>query len=198
MQSKSKGVIMQTKVINLFGAPGTGKSTIAAYIFAKLKAQKINCELVTEFAKDLCWDNNLDALANQYYIFGAQSYRLSRLVGKVDIIICDSPLPLSIVYAQEHISRHFADVVLDDFNQYDNYNYLLLNTSKNYVNTGRIHNAQESAKIQIDIQHMLNAKAIYYTPIAFSHLDAAIVIIKNYLHKQKTISFKNTTQGDSK
>lgn len=27
----------QTKIINLFGGPGSGKSTGAAYIFAKLK-----------------------------------------------------------------------------------------------------------------------------------------------------------------
>lgn len=39
-------------LINLFGAPGTGKSTGAAYIFSQLKMKGINAELVTEFAKD--------------------------------------------------------------------------------------------------------------------------------------------------
>ena len=37
---------------NLFGAPGAGKSTGAAYVFSKLKMAGINAELVTEFAKD--------------------------------------------------------------------------------------------------------------------------------------------------
>lgn len=180
---------MKTQVINLFGAPGAGKSTIAAYIFAELKARKINCELVTEFAKDLFWDNSLSALSNQYYVFGAQSYRLSRLVGKVDIIICDSPLPLSIVYAQEHISRHFADVVLDDFNRYDNYNYLLLNSSQDYNSAGRIHSKAEAAKLQIEIQNMLNAKSIFYTPIAFGQaLDGANIIIRHFLRKASKVA----------
>ena len=39
-------------IINLFGAPGVGKSTGAAYIFSKLKMAGMNAELVTEFAKD--------------------------------------------------------------------------------------------------------------------------------------------------
>lgn len=41
-----------TIVVNLFGAPGAGKSTGAAHIFAELKMCGINTELVTEFAKD--------------------------------------------------------------------------------------------------------------------------------------------------
>ena len=32
-------------VVNLFGAPGAGKSTGAAYIFSKLKMAGINAEL---------------------------------------------------------------------------------------------------------------------------------------------------------
>lgn len=47
-------------VINLFGVPGAGKSTGAAYIFARLKMLGINTELVTEFAKDKVWDCNID------------------------------------------------------------------------------------------------------------------------------------------
>ena len=42
-------------VVNLFGAPGAGKSTGAAYIFAILKMHGIDAELVTEFAKDKLW-----------------------------------------------------------------------------------------------------------------------------------------------
>ena len=43
---------MSAIVVNLFGAPGAGKSTGAAYIFFSiLKMNGINAELVTEFAK---------------------------------------------------------------------------------------------------------------------------------------------------
>lgn len=51
-------------VVNLFGQPGAGKSTLAAYTFAKLKMMNVNCELVTEFAKDKTWEKNFTALSN--------------------------------------------------------------------------------------------------------------------------------------
>ena len=54
---------------NLFGSPGSGKSTMAALVFSRLKMLNINCELVTEFAKDKVWENNNTALANQLYVF---------------------------------------------------------------------------------------------------------------------------------
>lgn len=47
-----------TLIVNLFGAPGTGKSTGAAYIFSKLKMAGVDAEYVTEFAKDKVWDNS--------------------------------------------------------------------------------------------------------------------------------------------
>ena len=43
----------KTLVVNLLGAPGSGKSTIAASIFSKLKFQNLNVELVSEYAKEL-------------------------------------------------------------------------------------------------------------------------------------------------
>ena len=52
-------------VVNLFGAPGAGKSTGAAYIFSRLKMLGINAELVTEFAKDKVWENNQEAIIKE-------------------------------------------------------------------------------------------------------------------------------------
>ena len=66
---------MKTIVINLFGAPGAGKSTGAAYIFALLKIAGIEAELVTEFAKDKVWEGNTAVFETQAYSFGKQSYR---------------------------------------------------------------------------------------------------------------------------
>lgn len=87
--------------INLFGPPGAGKSTLAAIVFAKLKMMGINCELVTEFAKDKVWERNNEALSNQIYIFAKQYYRMSRCAGQVDVIVTDSPLFLSPFYNKD-------------------------------------------------------------------------------------------------
>lgn len=79
-------------LINLFGAPGAGKSTLSAYVFSKLKTAGVNAELVTEFAKDKVWEENSVALANQMYMFGKQYFRMTRCEDKVDAIVTDSPL----------------------------------------------------------------------------------------------------------
>ena len=108
-------------IVNLFGVPGAGKSTGAAYIFSQLKMKGINAELITEFAKDKVWENNEKVFKNQLYLFGKQSFRISRVQDEVDVIITDSPLLLSIFYNKTPIlGEHFNYVVYDVFNSYNN------------------------------------------------------------------------------
>lgn len=87
-----------TKIINLLGGPGSGKSLTAAGIFYELKIRDIECELVSEFPKELTWEKNLDLLENQLFVFAEQFRRQYRLLGKVDFVITDSPLILSKIY----------------------------------------------------------------------------------------------------
>ena len=51
-------------VVNFYAPPGYGKSTFAALVFSKLKMLGVNCELVSEFAKDMVWEEDYVALAN--------------------------------------------------------------------------------------------------------------------------------------
>ena len=61
-------------LVNLYGAPGAGKSSGAAYIFSKLKMAGVNAELVTEFAKDKVYEQSKKVFENQAYIFGKQYF----------------------------------------------------------------------------------------------------------------------------
>lgn len=90
-----------TLVVNLFGAPGSGKSTTAAHVFALLKYRGINCELVQEYAKELCWQGTLLG-RDQWSIFEEQWHRTNRLLDMVDVVITDSPCELSYVYSMEN------------------------------------------------------------------------------------------------
>ena len=56
-----------TLLVNLYAGPGAGKSTGAAYIFAKLKMAGIDCEYVSEYAKATKSEEALDA---EYGLFG--------------------------------------------------------------------------------------------------------------------------------
>ena len=151
-------------VINLFGAPGAGKSTGAAIVFSKLKMMGINAELVTEFAKDKTWEHNATALGCQEYVFGKQSYRLARCKEDVDVIITDSPLPLSILYTTNEAllaDGAFEKVVMNVFNSYHNCNYYL-NRTKEDNPKGRNQTETESDAIAIRTKNLLKEKGIRY------------------------------------
>ena len=153
-------------IVNLFGVPGAGKSTGAAYIFSQLKMRGINAELITEFAKDKVWENNEKVFKNQLYLFGKQSFRISRVQDEVDVIVTDSPLLLSILYNQTPIlGENFNQLVYDVFNSYNNINYLIKRT-KPYNPAGRLQTEEESDALAEPLISLLKKENINYKEIA--------------------------------
>lgn len=149
-------------IINLFGAPGAGKSTGAAYIFSKLKMLGVNAELVTEFAKDKVWENNTEVLSNQTYVFGKQHFRISRCANKVDVIVTDSPLLLSALYNKSDLlGEEFNDLVAKIFKSYNSVNYFI-ERDKPYNPNGRLQTEKESNYLAEKIKDMLAKYDIQY------------------------------------
>ena len=145
----------RTIVVSLYGGPGAGKSTLAAYVFAKLKMLGVNCELVTEFAKDKVWEKNNEALSNQIYIFAKQYYRISRCAGKVDVIVTDSPLFLSPFYNRDpDIDEPLKRLVYAISSKYRNLNYFVRRVKK-YNPVGRLQTEKESDEYGAGIKKML-------------------------------------------
>ena len=152
-------------VVNLFGTPGAGKSTGAAYIFSNLKMHAINAELVTEFAKDMVWEDNKEVFKNQAYIFGTQSFRISRCQDKVDVIVTDCPLFLTAFYNQSPIlGKQFNDVVFSVFNSYNNINYFI-DRVKDYNPIGRLQTEKESLALKAPMLQMLKDYKVDFTTI---------------------------------
>lgn len=152
-------------VVNLFGVPGAGKSTGAAYIFSKIKMAGINAELITEFAKDKVWEENAEVFKpdNQCYLFGKQFYRMSRCKNKVDVIITDSPLPLCIFYNKSNVlGEDFNRTVMNCYNSFDNISYLLLR-DKPYNSKGRLQTEEESDAMREPLFNLLTDRNIKFT-----------------------------------
>lgn len=96
-----------TTVINLFGAPGSGKSTFAADLFSEMKKHDFEVEMVREWVKLWAWDGRKMNYADQVIVFGHQVHEETALYGKVDCIITDSPLILSAFYEHHnHGTNH--------------------------------------------------------------------------------------------
>jgi hypothetical protein len=125
----------------------------------------INCELISEFAKDKTWERNETALNCQEYIFGKQSFRLARCRNDVDVIVTDSPLPLAIIYTKdEKIRKPLTELVMAVFNTYDNINFFI-NRTKPYNPKGRNQTEDESDAISLQIKELYKQLNISYTEI---------------------------------
>lgn len=173
-------------VLNFFGAPGVGKSTGAAYIFAKLKMAGINAELVTEFAKDKVWEESQQPFKNQAYIFGEQYFRLSRCKYKVDVIVTDSPLALSVLYNNNYeLGESFNETVINVFNSFENKNYFVCRT-KPYNPVGRLHSESESDALVSPLIDVLDRYGIDYEFINgdINDYDSVVESVLNYLKTQ--------------
>ncbi len=155
-----------TLIVNLFASPGSGKSTTAAGVFSKLKLHGVDCELVTEYAKDLVWEGRQHVLKNQLYVSGKQCQRIFRLNGQVDAIITDSPILLSSYYNGlngRYNKNLYEQLMLEEHNKYNNLNYFIkLNDKEEFNENGREQTQQESLIISKEIEKMLDKLGIKY------------------------------------
>lgn len=154
-----------TLVVNIFGAPGVGKSTTMASVFAILKQLGVDCEMVSEFAKDLVWEKREETFKDELYIFAKQAHRLFRVNGKVDVIVTDRPLFLTALYNEisDNKSKSLTSLVVETFNQYNNVNFFLTrNKDVAFQENGRNQNAEESDKLSDMLEELLQTYNIEY------------------------------------
>jgi nicotinamide riboside kinase len=167
----------ETLCINLFGGPCAGKSTTAYALAANLKAMGINVELVTEFAKDLTWEES-PALDTQMYITGNQIWREDRLMGKVRVIVTDSPIIMSSMYYEGEHQESWEDIVFEVFNSRNNWNFFVYNSDKKYNKVGRNQDESEARLIGKRICQMLRCRDV---PFVTADTDTIIDIVTHEL-----------------
>ena len=160
-----------TKIINLFGGPGIGKSSIAAGLTYKLKKQHITCDNPYEFPKLLAWDENHSAIRDQLFVLANQHRGIVKSYGKVDYIILDSPILLSLTYKSFYKSNEypatlygesFDNMVLDIYNRYDNINIVLKRSEGKHNNSERYQNLEESIELDTVIENSLKNNDLPY------------------------------------
>lgn len=173
------------KVVNFFGAPGSGKSTAASGLFFEMKKKWINAELVTEFAKDLVWSGSSHLLSQQNLVFANQEHRLNRLTSQIDIAISDSPLLLSAFYVPQHYPASFSQSVFDFFNYYENINFFV-NRSHEYCPMGRIQSEIESDSIARELKKFLHDNHIPFYEITAG--DATPKWLMHWMFEQELLS----------
>jgi len=153
----------KTLVVNFFGGPCAGKSTMSGALMAELKWKGYDVEYAQEYAKDKIWENNLHTLENQIYVFAKQNHRMFRLENKVQIAITDSPILLSYIY-YEGESEHFKQLILEEFKRRPSIN-IFLDRDGHYNENGRNQTLEEAVKIDNIILDILDENNIQYIKI---------------------------------
>jgi hypothetical protein len=183
---------MESKIINFFGGPGIGKSTQASGLFTEMKKHHMNVEYTYEFPKEVAWEGNISQLKDQFFITANQHRNISRLYGKVEYIIVDSPIILGCFYEQRYGEGYPASFygvtglskfLWKLFDQYNNINILLTRNNETYDPTGRLQNLQEAQEIDTDIKETLEINSIPFTEFVVGTNTA--VDIFNYITQNK-------------
>jgi adenylate kinase len=186
--------ISVTLIVNLFGAPGAGKSTTRADVFRRLKQAGVNAEEVYEHAKKLTWSSRSEELRCQPYIFGKQLRDMEILMGKVDVIITDSPLILCDYYTQKYRPDAYppalSTLIVQQFQAMGGLNFFIERVNP-YQQAGRNQSEAESDEVGRQLQELLDGYGVRYGVVSGDPSAGALIAqsIMTVLEEQKAPKF---------
>jgi hypothetical protein len=158
------------KVINLFGAPGVGKSAVRSGVFWLMKSLHMSVEEVSEYAKYLVLtDRRWQLVEEQLYLFSKQLHK-QHVVGRngYEYAVTDSPIQLCPYYAPEDYFKQFGPLVDEAFHSFENINFFLsrdLGASSVFEERGRRHNREEAIAEEARMRAFLADKGIKCTEL---------------------------------
>jgi predicted ATP-dependent serine protease len=150
---------MSGNVINIFGGPGIGKSTLAAQIYTELKKRHINIEYIPEYPKELVYEERLLTLKDQIYVFAHQHHKIWTAAKHNQVVVTDSPIILSTVYNPE-TSANFRALILEMHNKFNSMNIVLKRNPETHTMVGRVHSLTESISLDRRIVDVLVEEGI--------------------------------------
>lgn len=161
---------MKTKVINLYGGPGVGKSTTAMNLCGLLKSNHVNAELVREYIKNWIWEERTILESDQLYILAKQHRSERILYGKVKVIVTDSPMWLTVIYEKAlsqkpYICKLAIDKYLKESEDIAEHYHIFLNRIHPYQTEGRMQSEEEAKEIDQKIKNFLSEEKIPFIEI---------------------------------
>ena len=187
MSAAASGSMTGSVYVNVFGGPGSGKSTMAYAVAAELKARGYTAECVGEVIKDCIYDaargddeakRLLDgSVESQEELYRRQSAREHRLDGLVQFVVTDSPSVLGLAYlagdADEDRAARLAMLAQDEFDAQASVNVIVARDGA-YDPRARLHDEAEAARLDADVRSLVERVTSGRYEIV-GHGDAGIV-----------------------
>ena len=175
-----------TLVINLIGGPCSGKSTVAAELFARLKKMGVHCELVSEYIKERIYEENKTMPVNQIPIFGMEHYSIVNKIGKVDCLVHDGSFINNIIYKQDN-NPEFDTLVVSEYNKFINLDFFIKRGNIVFEDYGRIHNLKQSKELDRIIKDTYSKYNLSFIEVeSRDAVDKMIPIILKKLESMKS------------
>lgn len=138
--------------INIIGAPGSGKSTVTADMFSRLKRDGYNIELMHEYVKNWVYINQQPKSFDQMYLFAKQLRQEDLALRACEHIITDCPLLMCAAYGWIEGVPFWEELLhINDYfeHAYDNHQSIniFLNRQTEYIADGRFQKLEEESNI---------------------------------------------------
>ena len=172
-----------TRVINLLGGSGLGKSTTAAGLYYEMKLRGYHVELVREYVKNWMWEQRIIGEYDQIYIAAQQAKAEYTLYEKVDWIVTDSPMILAPVYEEFYSPPGtIRDTVLKFREKaaqrgVEHINFLL-GRNKIFDTRGRRETLEQAQTIDELVRNFLDSEKIEYHSITCPDQDRVSQILQ--------------------
>lgn len=194
--------------INLYGGPGTGKSTTTALMFARLKqftvseGFELHVEHIQEYVKSWAYEQRKIRDWQQVYIFGKQLNRENiPLSNGVDVIVSDSPLVLGCAFAKKYSTPGYQNLIAlaKEFDHYyPSLNIFLRRGNRKYVRSGRYEDEEKARQMDVEIENMLKDYGAPYFNLPVEQPDLIFSVIVRELGLDAHIVPKTQNEMDKK
>lgn len=181
------------KIINFFGAPGSGKSILMLDGTSLLKKNRISAEIIPEYAKDLTFERADFKMMNQKYIFGKQQHRAWRVAEDCAVGVTDSPIMMSLYYGR-NLSDAWKKTVMEEHAMYDSYN-VWVKRAYDYEQVGRYQSEQQSDQLGVEMYGILKAAGLVFNKEIYGNHDGFMEVMNDlnscgFLSKHIDVSVK--------
>jgi hypothetical protein len=167
-------------LVNVFGAPKSGKTTMMASVLAYLKLRGIKCEMATDYPKEIIYEERFSLLKRQLYILAKQEKRIYDLYKYSDVVITDCPILHSIVYNSEEFQT-LHPFIIKMHESYNNLNLVLKRTKQPNYGCFKIFSPEQLTEIENRIISAVSPYKHYVLVQEPESIEKAIEIVAETL-----------------